>query len=386
MAAREKLYVVYGAGSDAVGLVQQVTRPIADARANIVDMRQDVLHGLFTLFMLVDLAESTVSPEQFRALVATIGEETGLSLAVDPYQPVPRRSDRRSLLVILVGGDKPGVIARTSALLSSYRVNIEFMRTVARAGVFLMELHADITNAALPLENLEAALIEAMRALEIRALFQSEDVFNKKKRVVCFDIGASLIAADTLGQILGQAGIAADELRALYGPPRARASVEAAAARLEGLPIEIAKRIGDTMTVAPDSIELIETLKTMGYKTLVISSAFQFCTEPLARKAALDACYGYRASVNDDAQAFTGAISPHHDPQDRRRILGGFLQREGIAEEDVTMLGDAESAGRGTPGIRIDFDMKALLDYYNQRVIGREQLIGLLGSFGVPRL
>ena len=386
MAAREKLYVVYGAGSDAVGLVQQVTRPIADARANIVDMRQDVLHGLFTLFMLVDLADSTVSPEQFRALVATIGEETGLSLAVDPYQPVPRRSDRRSLLVILVGGDKPGVIARTSALLSSYRVNIEFMRTVARAGVFLMELHADITNAALPLENLEAALIEAMRALEIRALFQSEDVFNKKKRVVCFDIGASLIAADTLGQILGQAGIAADELRALYGPPRARASVEAAAARLEGLPTEIAKRIGDTMTVAPDSIELVETLKTMGYKTLVISTAFQFCTEPLARKAALDACYGYRASVNDDAQAFTGAISPHHDPQDRRRILGGFLQREGIAEEDVTVLGDAESAGRGTPGIRIDFDMKALLDYYNQRVIGREQLIGLLGSFGVPRL
>ena len=386
MAAREKLYVVYGAGSDAVGLVQQVTRPIADARANIVDMRQDVLHGLFTLFMLVDLAESTVSPEQFRALVATIGEETGLSLAVDPYQPVPRSSDRRNLLVILVGGDKPGVIARTSALLSSYRVNIEFMRTVARAGVFLMELHADITNAALPLENLEAALIEAMRALEIRALFQSEDVFNKKKRVVCFDIGASLIAADTLGQILGQAGVAADELRALYGPPRVRASVEAAAARLEGLPTEIAKRIGDTMTVAPDSIELVETLKTMGYKTLVISTAFQFCTEPLARKAALDACYGYRASVNDDAQTFTGAISPHHDPQDRRRILGGFLQREGIAEEDVTVLGDAESAGRGTPGIRIDFDMKALLDYYNQRVIGREQLIGLLGSFGVPRL
>ena len=386
MAAREKLYVVYGAGSDAVGLVQQVTRPIADARANIVDMRQDVLHGLFTLFMLVDLADSTVSPEQFRALVATIGEETGLSLAVDPYQPVPRRSDRRSLLVILVGGDKPGVIARTSALLSSYRVNIEFMRTVARAGVFLMELHADITNAALPLENLEAALVEAMRALEIRALFQSEDVFNKKKRVVCFDIGASLIAADTLGQILGQAGIAADELRALYSPPRVRASVEAAAARLEGLPTEIAKRIGDTMTVAPDSIELVETLKTMGYKTLVISTAFQFCTEPLARKAALDACYGYRASVNDDAQAFTGAISPHHDPQDRRRILGGFLQREGIAEEDVTVLGDAEAAGRGTPGIRIDFDMKALLDYYNQRCIGREQLIGLLGSFGVPRL
>ena len=386
MAARAKLYVVYGAGGDAVGLVQQITRPIADAGANVVDMRQDVLHGLFTVFMLVDLATSALSGEQFRALVAAIGEETGLALAVDTCQPVPRRSDRRSLLVILVGGDKPGVIARTSALLSSYRVNIELMRTVARSGVFLMELHADITNAALPLENLEAALTDAMRALDIRALFQAEDVFNKKKRVVCFDIGGSLIPAETFRQVLEQAGIAADELRALYAPQRARASVEAAAARLEGLPTEIAKRIGETMTVTPDSIELVETLKTMGYKTLVLSTAFQFCTEPLARKAALDACYGYRASVNDDAQAFTGAISPHHDPQDRRRLLGGFLQREGIAEEDATLLGDEVAAGAGTPGIRIEFDMKALLDYYNQRCIGREQLVGLLGSFGVPRL
>ena len=386
MAARAKLFVVYGAGSDAVGLVQQITRPMAEAGANIVDMRQDVLHGLFTVFMLVDLAEATLSPEQFRALVSAIGEETGLSLAVDTYQPVPRRSDRRSLLVILVGGDKPGVIARTSALLSSYRVNIELMRTVARSGVFLMELHADITNAALPLENLQAALIDAMRALDIRALFQSADVFNKKKRVVCFDIGGSLIPAETFRQVLEQAGIAADELRALYAPERARASVEAAAARLEGLPTEIAKRIGETMTVTPDSIELVETLKTMGYKILVLSTAFQFCTEPLARKAALDACYGYRASVNEDAQAFTGAISPHHDPQDRRRLLGGFLQREGIAEEDVTMLGDEVAAGEGTPGIRIEFDMKAVLDYFNQRCIGRGQLVGLLGSFGVPRL
>ena len=382
---REKLYVVYGAGSDAVGLVQHVTRPIAEAGGNVVDLRQDVLHGLFTLFMVVDLAESALGPEQFRALVEAIGEETGLSLTVEKYQPVARRSDRRSLLIILVGRDKPGVIARTSALLSGYRVNIEFMRTVARAGVFLMELHADITNAVLPVENLEAALMDAMRALDIRALFQAEDVFNKKKRVVCFDVAGSLIPADTLAQVMQQAGLAPEELRAIYAPQRTRASVEAAAARLEGLPCEVAQRIADATTVAPDSVELVETLKTMGYKVLVISTALQFCTEALARKAALDACYGYRASVNDDAQAFTGVLSPHHDPQDRRRILGSFLQREGIAEEDVTVLG-GDAAGGAPPGIRIAVDARTLLDYHNQRCVGREQLIGLLGSFGVPQV
>ena len=384
MAVREKLYVVYGAGSDAVGLVQQITRPIAAAQGNIVDLRQDVLHGLFMLFMVVDLRDSPLSQDEFGRMIAGISEDTGLSLSVDKYQPVPRRSDRHNLLIILVGRDKPGVIARTSALLSDYRVNIEFMRTVARAGVFLMELHADITHAALPLENLETALIEAMRAVDIRALFQSEDVFNKKKRAVCFDITGSLIPTETMGKLLDQAGISADELQMLYTRMRTRASVEAAAARLAGLPAEVAHRMAEAMTVTPDSIELVETLKTMGYKVMVISTAFQFCTEALTQKAALDACYGYRASVNDDAQAFTGVLSPHHDPQDRRRILGSFLQREGISEEDVTVLGDDGSSAAGTAGIRIDFDMKALLDFYNQRCIGREQLIGLLGSFGVP--
>jgi predicted amino acid-binding ACT domain protein/phosphoserine phosphatase len=382
---REKLYVVYGAGSDAVGLVQHITQPIAQARGNVVDLRQDVLHGLFTLFMVVDLAESGLGPDEFRALVAAIGEETGLALSVEKYRPVPRRSDRRTVLIVLVGRDKPGVIARTSALLSGYRVNIEFMRTVARAGVFLMELHADVTHAALPLENLEAALVEAMRALDIQALFQAEDVFNKKKRVVCFDIVGSLLPDETLAQVMQQTGIAPAELREVYAPERPRASVEAAAARLEGLPCEVAQRIAETMTVAPDSVELIETLKTMGYKVMAIGTTFQFGTEALARKAALDACYGYRAAVNDDAQTFTGALSPHHDPQDRRRVLGGFLQREGIAEQDVTVLG-GDGAGGGTPGIRVAFDTKALLDYYNQRCVGRAQLVGLLGSFGVPRV
>jgi predicted amino acid-binding ACT domain protein len=384
MAVREKLYVVYGAGRDAVGLVQQITRPIAEAGGNVVDLRQDVLHGLFTLFMVVDLADSTLGAEPFRALIGAIGEDAGLSLTVEKYQPVPRPSDRRTLLIVLVGRDKPGVIARTSALLAGYRVNIELMRTVARAGVFLMELHADVTHAALPLENLEGALVEAMRALDIRALFQSADVFNKKKRVVCFDIAGSLIPNETLAQVMQQAGITPAELREAYAPEQPRASAAAAAARLEGLPCEVAQRIAEAMTVAPDSIELIETLKTMGYKVLAIGTAFQFGTEALARKAALDACYGFRAAVNDDAQAFTGALSPHHDPQDRRRILGGFLQREGVAEEDVTVLG-GDGAGDGTPGIRVAFDTQALLDYYNQRCLGRAQLVGLLGSFGVPR-
>ena len=71
----QNLYIVFGTGPDAVGLVEKVTAPVAAIQGNIVDLRQDVLHGLFTLFMVVDLSRATVPAEGVAALVARISEE-----------------------------------------------------------------------------------------------------------------------------------------------------------------------------------------------------------------------------------------------------------------------------------------------------------------------
>ena len=38
----------------------------------------------------------------------------------------------------------------------------------------------------------------------------------------------------------------------------------------------------------------------------------------------------------------------------------------------------------GNSGYGLIFDMKVLLDYYNQHILSKESLIGLLGCFGVP--
>ena len=381
---REKLYVVHGAGRDAVGLVQQLTRPIAAVNGNIVDLRQDVVHGLFTVVMVVDLAESSLRADEFRALVARVAEDANLALAVDKYTPVPRSPGRRSLLIILVGRDRPGVIARISQQLSGYNVNIELSRMVARAGIFLMELHADITACALPLENLLGVVREEMRAVGISTMFQAEDVFNKKKRIVCFAIGSSLIDAATFREILRQAGIEPEAVQRLYARERVGDAVRQAARLLEGLPAEVAMRIAEATEVTPATTELVETLKIMGYKVVAITHAFDFFTEALARKAALDRCYGFRLPVNDDTRSLTGEPDPEVDPSDRRRLLAALLAAEGLSEQDITVIGDADPAGAVPPGIQVEFNMKVALDYLNQRILSRDQLLGLLGSFGVP--
>ncbi len=218
----EKLYILFGTGPDAVGLVQQITTPIAGLGGNLMDLRQDVLHGLFTVFLVVDFAGASASAEEIEGLVAEIAGQTGLDLRVEKYQPVARSGERENLLLILIGRDRPGIIAAVSECLSSYQVNIELSQMIARESIFLMELLVDIGRSTLPLENLQATLRGHMAGLGIETLFQDRDVFNKKKRVLLFDLGGSFMDGATRDEILRQAGIAQEAFRAIYPPGDSR--------------------------------------------------------------------------------------------------------------------------------------------------------------------
>ena len=102
------LYIVYGIGSDSVGLVGAITAPMSKVGGNIVDMRQDVLHGLFTIYLVVDLAKATVSVDEFSRLVDKISADTGLKLAMEKFTPVSPGSEKKNILLTLVGKGQAG--------------------------------------------------------------------------------------------------------------------------------------------------------------------------------------------------------------------------------------------------------------------------------------
>ena len=94
--SKHRLYVVHCMGNDAVGLVGRITASIAEAQGNIVDLRQDVLHGLFTLYMVVDLSKSAIDFAKFQSVLDEIAEDTNLRITVDQYSPIGRSPDVRS--------------------------------------------------------------------------------------------------------------------------------------------------------------------------------------------------------------------------------------------------------------------------------------------------
>ncbi len=378
---REKLYVIHGMGNDAVGLVGRIATPVAEAGGNIVDLRQDVLHGLFTLYMVVDLSGSKLRIEGLQALLEDLAEDTGLRFSVDKYLPVARKPDKKNILVIVLGPDRPGIIASVCKTLGEYKSNIEFSQTIAREDVFLMELLVDISASTLPLENLKSVIRDHASAMGVEAAFQTEDVFNKQKRIILFDIASSFISGTLRSEIMAQTGIRKEDLSAAYPPGNVATALQGAASRLDGFPAEVMNRIVASITPAPGTAELLQTLKIMGYRIALASNGFSLFTDALKGKLDIDYTFGVRLPVDDDSRAIDGEL-PADAHLDRKvdAVIARLVREEAVSKDNITVISD-----RGTPeppGIRLQFDLELLLNLYNQRIVSKENMIGLLGSFG----
>ncbi|MGC9325605.1 MAG: ACT domain-containing protein [Desulfomonilia bacterium] len=379
-------YIVHGIGNDSVGLVGQITLPIAEVKGNIVDMRQDVLHGLFTIYLVVDLKDATVSIDEFSRLIEKISGETGLRLSMQKYSPIARSAEKKNMLVTLVGKDKSGIIAAITEKLGKYNINIETSEMVAREGIFLMDLLLDVSQSALPTDNLKTVVRDIMQSIKINTMFQTEDVFNKKIKIVMFDITDSFIDAETLQELMDQASITADDLRQPPGQEDL-AYVHATARYLENLPLEVINAIVDSIEISQGTTELLQTLKIMGYKIGLISTGFTYFTGPIRNRLDLDYSVGYEIPLDDDAKTIVGDLPAGLlKPVDRNAIISSVMQTEGVDQEDITIISDRERDYPQTPGIRLYFNMKVILDFMNQHILSTDALTGLLRSFGIPKL
>ena len=383
--SQQRLYIVHGMGNDGVGLVGKITNPIAAAGGNIVDLRQDVLHGLFTIYFVVDLTECNLRLEKFKQLIGSIGEDTGLVLTVDNYHPIARNPEKKNILIILVGQDKPGIIASIAQTLGNYKANIEFAKNVARENIFLMELLTDVSHCMLPLENLMSVITKNMSDVGITALFQTDDVFNKKKRIVLFDITHTLIPDDTVREILHHTELTSEDIKSAFPASDATASINQAAKLLEGLSSDVLNKIANDISVDPGTIELIQTLKVMGYKICIVTDGFSIFVDAIAQKLGVIHRYGVELDIDDDSRLVSGEIAANQiESLSLETIINQLAEKEQISIADITVVSDEGLPE--TPGIRIELNLETILDMYNKHVINKENLMGVLGSLGIQRV
>lgn len=69
-------------GKDQIGIIAWMTGRLAEKSINILDLSQTILQGFFTMIMIVDVSQSTVSLVDLTKQLQSEGAERGLKVNV----------------------------------------------------------------------------------------------------------------------------------------------------------------------------------------------------------------------------------------------------------------------------------------------------------------
>ena len=69
-------------GEDRVGIVAAVSAALADAHANIEDIRQTIIGGIFSMTMLVTVDEEHTPFDQLQKRLEEVGESLGMQITL----------------------------------------------------------------------------------------------------------------------------------------------------------------------------------------------------------------------------------------------------------------------------------------------------------------
>ena len=72
--------IVTVVGQDRVGIIAMVCAELASYNVNVLDIRQTVMQGYFTMMMAVDVSESSCPLAELAQKLEEKGKETGLSI------------------------------------------------------------------------------------------------------------------------------------------------------------------------------------------------------------------------------------------------------------------------------------------------------------------
>jgi len=120
---RKNLAAVTVVGNDRPGIVAAVTQVLYDAGCNLLDASSTILHGHFSM-MLIVLAPDGLAPEELESRLSPVGDEMHLRITVRSVGEAATEVTPATHMVSVYGADQPGIVFKVTQLLAESGVNI----------------------------------------------------------------------------------------------------------------------------------------------------------------------------------------------------------------------------------------------------------------------
>ena len=389
---RKGLHVISVIGEDRVGIVAKVTQFIFERGYTLVDIEQTVIHAQFTMVLLVRPLRPLPQPSELRTGLNHLAKTLGMKITLTPLRAargLRLAEPKKPYVLTILGPDRPGVAAFFSSELARRNCNIEKIKMIARGELLAMEMWVDLREAKFP--ALRRELIEVAQRIGVDMVMQPTLSFQKRKKVVIFDMDSTLVDAEMINEMAKLAGvgkeIAAITARGMRTKMDFAQSLRKRVALLKGLSVKTLGSLARTLRLTRGSAELIGTLKEMGFKVALITGGFTFFTDILKKKLGFDYAFGNELEIRKGR--LTGRIKGRIiDAEGKARMMDEICRLEGITRDEVVAVGDGSNDRImvANAGLGIAFNAKEILKKVADGALTRDHMKGILYCLGISEV
>ena len=240
------------------------------------------------------------------------------------------------------------------------------------------------------IEKMKGGLRRLCSDLNQSVVIQSENIFNKGKKLIVFDVESTLIQESSLSgfleRIRGEFASSKLPIRLREQGEERMGSLLENARLLRGIPISDFERLGECLDLNPGTLELIVILKSMGFKIALLSSGFNFFVKKIFEAAGVDYAFSNSLRVDENG-IITGELEePVITGDTKGEILDFIMHMENILPEQVIAVGDGSIGSHfiSNVGLSIAFkpDEKSI---QTDGVLSTDRLTSMLYCLGIPK-
>lgn len=386
-------------GKDQAGVTAGVTAILAQHAVSILDIGQAVIHATLSLGLLVELPDDCDSDVLAREVQEFAGAQDLRAMtspvALDSYGGwVDSQGRARYIITLLARKITADQLARVTAVVATHGLNIDGINRLS--GRIPQGKLPDLSKACVEFSARGALgdasafrrdLLEVAGALEVDLAFQQDNMYRRNRRLVAFDMDSTLIEAEVIDELAKLAGVgeqvSAITERAMRGEIDFSESFRARVALLEGLEEGALQRVAGQLKITEGAEHLISTLRTLGYKTAILSGGFTYFARHLQSRLGMDYVYANELDIEDGV--VTGRIKGTIvDGARKAELLQQLAHDEGIDLQQVIAVGDGANdlPMLSIAGLGIAFRAKPLVQKSAEQSIstlGLDAILYLLG-------
>ncbi|WP_431136397.1 phosphoserine phosphatase SerB [Psychroserpens mesophilus] len=393
------IFLMNISGHDKPGLTSSLTNVLSQYGAKILDIGQANIHDTLSLGFMFEIESGRDSASVLKDLLfksyelEVVAKFTPISLE-DYEKWVQLQGKDRYIITIL--GEKLSAeqISQVTKVISDKNLNIDAIKRLTgrtslvnkeeypRASIQLsirgkIDCKADFTE----------KFMQISRDLDVDIAFQEDNIYRRNRRLVCFDMDSTLIQTEVIDELAELAGVGPEVKAitesAMQGEIDFNESFIKRMTLLKGLSEKVLHNVAVNLPITKGAKRLIDTLKSYGFKTAILSGGFTFFGDYLKKELGIDYVYANQLEIENGILT-GGYLGEIVDGNKKAEYLKEIAKMEGIDISQTIAIGDGANdlPMLNLAGLGIAFHAKPTVKDNAQSSISSIGLDGVLYLLG----